>query len=224
MATTIGDGVSRLRNVLKAVKEDSFITDRFLYSMILKYGKMLIRRQDNENKIKNVRSLFKTIPCVALDEVSKIEACCTGITTNCTIMRTHDKLPKIIEGSFGPLIRGVSSIDDSVYLNPTSPQLYVSIANSTNFKYNKTKYYWFRDGYIYVPNVLWEALNIEALWEDDVTYLQCDFDNKCTPIQDNPSAIPDYMYAEIEMMILKELGVLMQPTNENNDDKQSNLR
>lgn len=30
MATTIGETVSRIRNVVKAVKEDAFLTDRFI--------------------------------------------------------------------------------------------------------------------------------------------------------------------------------------------------
>lgn len=61
MATTIGDAVSRMRNVLKAVKEDPFLTDRFIYSVLSKYSKMLIRRQDNENKIMRFQSLFEPL-------------------------------------------------------------------------------------------------------------------------------------------------------------------
>jgi len=224
MATTIGQVVSRLRNVIKAVKEDSFITDRFLYSVVLKYGKALIRRQDNENKIKMARGLFKKVPCYELTEVDKIEACCSGIKSNCTIMKTSNRLPAIMEGSYGPIIRGVSSIDDSTFAQPTTPQLYVSIANSTNFKYNKTVYYWFLDGYIYLPNSTWEAVNIEAMWEDSVYDLQCNSDNKCVRKQDESCPIPEYLFAEAEGMTLKEFGITMQATNENSDDKQSNLR
>ena len=50
--TTVGEATSRVRNILKAVKEDPFLTDRFLYSLIMKYAKTLIRRQENEGKIK----------------------------------------------------------------------------------------------------------------------------------------------------------------------------
>ena len=34
---TIGDAVSRLRSIMKAVNEDSFITDRMLYTVIFQY-------------------------------------------------------------------------------------------------------------------------------------------------------------------------------------------
>jgi len=43
--TTVGEAISRVRNVLKAVKEDPFMTDRFIYSIILKHSKALLKRE-----------------------------------------------------------------------------------------------------------------------------------------------------------------------------------
>lgn len=43
--TTIGEAISRLRNTLKAVKEDPFLTDRNLYFSIIKYGKTLLKER-----------------------------------------------------------------------------------------------------------------------------------------------------------------------------------
>ena len=223
---TIGTIVSRIRNTIKAVKEDAFITDRYLYSLVLKYGKTLIRRQDNENKIKSIRSLFKVLPCYDLIEVDKVEACCIGIKSNCKIMRTRLKLPKIIDGSYGPLIKGVSTIDNSIYLYPTTPKAFISIANSPNYKYNKNKYYWYSESHIYLPNAMYEGVNVEAMWEDNIAYLQCnDKDTEgCITMQESECAIPDYLYSEIENMILQEMGYIMKVPNDVVDDKQSNIR
>ena len=221
--TTIGEVTSRLRNIIKGVREDAFLTDRFLYSMVLKNAKALIRRQDNESKIMNIRSLFETVPCVDLEETSTIEACCAGVT-DCTIMRTKEELPAIVDGSKGPLIRGVSTIDNSEYFLETSPQIFVSIASTPNYKYNKTKYYWYLNRRLYFPNVPYDAVNVEAMWEDSVSYLQCDDSEKCLLRQDEASSIPDYLYAEIDMMVLKELGIMIQLPPQPADDKQSNLR
>lgn len=223
MATKIGDTVSRIRNVVKGVKEDAFLTDRFLYSLVLKYAKMVIRRQDNENKIMRMRGFFETLPCIELMEVDKVEACCTGIKTNCTIMRTKDKLPDVLNGLIGPLFRDITSIDGSIVAYPTYASQYVSMTNSTSFKYNKTVYYWFRDGYLYFPNIEWEAVSVEALWEDSINYLKCDSET-CAPRQDDPTPIPDYLFAEIEQMVLKDLLVTIQTPVEGQDDKQSPLR
>lgn len=221
--TTIGETVSRVRNTIKGVKEDAFLTDRFLYSLILKYAKMIIRRQDNESKIMRIQGLFETLPCVDLIEVDKIEACCSGIKSNCTIMRTKDKLSDILNGSIGPLFRDITSIDGSIVTFPTYASQYVSIANSANYKYNNTVYYWFRDGHLYFPNITWEAVTVEGLWTDSINYLKCDGD-VCKPRQDDPTSVPDYLFAEIEQLVLKDLTVTIQSPVEGQDDKQSILR
>lgn len=220
---TIGDSVSRVRNTVKGVKEDAFITDRFIYSLILKYAKVLIRRQDNENKIMRFQSLFEVIPCVPLIEVDKIEACCSNIKTGCTFMRTKDKLPQILEGVYGPLFRSVTSIDGSTELRKTYPTTYLSMTRSTTFKYNTNKYYWYLDGYLYFPNIQWDSIRVEGLWEEDINYLKCDGD-VCTKRQDNQTHIPEYLFAEIEAMVLKDLGFTLQIPQDRGDDSQNQLR
>lgn len=221
--TTIGESVSRVRNLIKGVKEDAFLTDRFLYSVIIKYAKLLIKRQDNENKIMRFHSLFEVVPCVELIDVDKIEACCLGIKTNCHIKRTKDRLPELFEGLFGPVIRSITSIDRSFDVYRTYPSIFTSIANSKNYKFNKAKYYWYLDGYIYMPNVEWEGILIEGLWADSVDHLKCDAD-PCKVKQDQDMHVPEYLFAEIEQMVMRDLGGFVQMPNETQDDKQSPLR
>jgi len=221
--TTIGDTISRVRNLVKGVKEDAFLTDRLLYSLIIKYAKLYIRRQDNENKIMRFQSLFETLPCVDLIEVDKIEACCSGVRSNCKIMRTKEKLPQVLEGAYGPLFRTISSIDGSQMVFKTYPSTYTSIANSTNYKYNNTKYYWYLNGYLYFPNVEWESASIEGLWEDSIQEFLCDGDI-CEPRQSEQTHIPEYLFAEIEKNVLVELVGLIQTPVETQDDKMNPLR
>lgn len=221
--TTLADSISRVRNVLKAVKEDPFLTDRFVASMIMKYAKLLIKRQDDQDKIMRFQSLFKVLPCLELIEVDKIEACCSGIKTKCTIKRTKDKLPSLLEGAYGPLFRTISSLDTSVLVYKTYPATYTSMANSTNFKYNKNKYYWYLDQYLYFPNIDWDAVRVEGLFDGDITEFTC-ADNICTPIQQQTVSIPEYLFAEIEQMVIKEMLTSGQVPSDGPDDKQNILR
>jgi hypothetical protein len=221
--TRIEDTISRVRNVIKGVKEDAFLTDRFLYSLILKYAKLYIRRQDTENKIMRFQSLFETLPCVELIEVDKIEACCAGVKSNCKIMRTKEKLPTVLEGAYGPLFRTISSIDGSIQVYKTYPNTYQSMTDSTTFKYNTNKYYWYLGGYLYFPNLEWESVRIEGLWEESITHLTCDTD-ECQLRQDDDTHIPEYLFAEIEQNVIKDLTLLIQTPVEGQDDKMSPLR
>lgn len=222
---TIGESVSRVRTALKAVKEDAFLTDRQIYSIILKYGKLFIKRQDNLNKIMRYQTLFEVLPCVELIEVDKVEACCAGIKSNCKIMRTKDKVPQVMEGSYGPLFRDITSIDGSISVYRTYPGVYLNMTESTTFKYNKTKYYWYLDGHLYFPNIEWEAVRIEGLWDDNVHYLKClTEEEKCDYRQDQPTHIPDYLFAEIEQMVLREMMFTLQIPSDQKDDNQNIIR
>ena len=141
MATTIGQAVSRVRNVIKAVKTDAFITDRFIYSMITKYAAMYIKQMLEKKKYGALTPLFTTLPCVDLIEVDKVEACC-DIPSGCTIMRTKEKLPKIMGSIDGPLIRQISSIDGATEVENTTPLTYSRYAKTSGAKYDKSKTYW----------------------------------------------------------------------------------
>jgi hypothetical protein len=102
---TIGDVVSRLRVQLKGVKQDAFMTDRMIYTFVLKNAKFLMKREDSKNKLLVFSGVIQTMDFVELIEVDKVEACCTGISSDCTIKRTKDKLPIFLQGYFGPLDR-----------------------------------------------------------------------------------------------------------------------
>ena len=64
--TTIGEAVSRVRQSIKAEVQDSFVTDRYIYSLILKYAQLLMRRQDNQNKLMKFNSVWQALPFVEL--------------------------------------------------------------------------------------------------------------------------------------------------------------
>ena len=226
MATTIGYTVSRVRNSIKAVKEDAFVTDRYIWSVITKYAKLYIKRQDNQDKLLRFRSFWKTLPCVELVEVDKIEACC-GVTSGCTIMRTKDKLPTPFEGPTGPMFRTISSLDVSEEVYLTQPGTYTSMSKTSTFKYNKSKYYWWLNGYMYFPNIPWDGVRIEGVFEDDINQFACDgkdAEGDCTVKQDQATNIPDDLFAEIEQQVLNEILPQSQLPPDSGDDKQNIYR
>lgn len=217
--TTIGEAISRIRNTYKSVKEDAFITDRYIYSMIKKYAKLFMKRKDTENNLLKFESFFKTIPYMEVIEVDKIEADCVSLRSGCTIHRTKEKLPGVYESLKGAVIRRVMSIDGSQILQKTSPKHFVSIGNSTSFKYNTAKYYWYLNGYIYLANVKWKAVQVEALFEDNISDFLCDEEEMCKNRQENLLTVPDYLMAEIEQQVLSNISPRFQMPGERKDDK-----
>jgi hypothetical protein len=222
--TTIGESISRVRTILKIVSEDSFITDRQVYSILSKYAKTVIRRQDNEKKLMQYEGLFEFLPFEELEEVSKIDAGCSGIVGKCTIMRTAEKLPKLMNGANGPLIRKVFSIDGTYGFEKTTLNNFISIKNSVNYKYNKSKYFYYRDGYLYFPDWDGEAVMIEGLWEDTLDGRCAMKEDDCTLMQDRPFPMPDYLFSEIEQMLEQEFNLTAKLPMSSGDDSQNIFR
>ena len=135
--TTIGEAISRVRNTLKAAKEDPFLTDRTIYFLLTKYGQTLLKREDNQFRLMKISSIFQVLPYLELIDVDKVEAGCIGIYSGCYFKRSKEKLPTILNGTFGPIIRTVSSIDGTIELFRTDPGTWVSMTKTTTFKYNR---------------------------------------------------------------------------------------
>lgn len=219
--TTIGKAISRVRNALKAVKEDAFLTDRTIYFALMKYGLTLIKREDNQNKLMRISSIFQVLPYIELIDVDKVEAGCVGVYSGCYFKRSKEKLPTIMDGTFGPIIRTASSIDGSIEMYRTDPGTWVSMTKTTTFKYNKFKYFWYLNGYIYCPNIDWEAIRLEAIFDGLVD--SCDTE-ECLVKQDQPFSLPQYLFSEVEQYVIKELTMVMQLPSDGSDDSQNSLR
>jgi len=219
--TTIGEILSRVRGQIKSEAQDAFMTDRYIYSLILKYAQLYMRRQDSSNKLMKFNSVWQTLAYVELIEIDKIEAKCSGIQSGCTIKRTKETLPTFMEGYWGPLIRTVSSIDGSIEMQPTSPGTYTSMTKTTSFKYNTTKYFWFLNGYLYLPNVAWDAIKVEGVFEGDISSWDCDEKNDCIPRYLQNMYIPEFLFAEIEAQVLGGMFNTLKIPAEDSDNKQN---
>lgn len=223
--TTIGDATSRVRNLFKAVKEDPFMTDRFLYSLIMKNAKALMYRDSLKQNLFKNSSLFQEIPCLELIDVDTVSACCTGIKTACKIKRSKDKLPLMTTLPNGPVIRAITTLDYSTKLIKTEPGVYVNMANTTNFRYNNNRYYWIVDSYLFIPNVEWEAVRIQAMFEGFVSNAACgEVNNFCMIEQDRELSIPEHLFTEIETLIRQEILTLNQLPSDGADDSKSTMR
>jgi hypothetical protein len=220
--TTIGEAISRVRHTLKTVNEDAFLTDRTIYFSLLKYAKSLIKREDNQFRLMKMSSIFSTLPYIELIDVDKVDAGCLGVYSGCYFKRSKDKLPEILNGMFGPIIRTASSIDGSIEMFRTEPGIWSSMTKSTTFRYNKNKYFWFLDGYLYFPNLEWDAVRVEAVFEGRLD--TCETKDDCSLKQDQVFFLPEYLFSEVEQYVVKELTMTISVPTDGPDDSQNAQR
>jgi hypothetical protein len=124
------------------------------------------------------------------------------------------------------LIRAVTSLDGSQEIYPTQPSQYSGMSKTSGARYNKNKYYWYLNDYLYFPNIPWEAIKVEGIFEDDISDFVCsDPKAKCKPMQDKDFQIPEYLFAQIEQNVIKDLTLSLQvPMDTAVDDNQNALR
>jgi hypothetical protein len=103
----------------------------------------------------------------------------------------------------------------------TDPGTWVSMTKTTTWKYNRNFYFWYLDGYIYCPNVDWEAIRMEAIFEG--TLETCDT-KECETRQNEPFSLPEYLFSEVEQFVIKELTMTMSIPTDGPDDSQNTLR
>jgi hypothetical protein len=218
---TIGEVTSRVRNQIKASRQDAFMTDRVIYSFVMKHAKLLMRRQDNLNKLMKFNSIFQSLNFVELVEVDRVQAECKGVTSGCYFKRTKDKVPALMEGYWGPLIRSITSIDLSEELTPTYPVNFEQMARQKTFKYNTKKYYWYLNGYLYFPNLEWDAVRVEGVFEGNIDQYNCDTTDDCTFIQDSNISVPEFLLSEIEQLVVKDLTFMLQIKGDDQTDLQN---
>ena len=220
--TTNAKVIGRIRTRLKAVKQDAFLTDRFLYGVITKHSKSLMKREDGGNKLMRFNSVFQTLDFVELEEIDAVLAGCTGIKSGTLIRRTVEKMPAFAQGYWGPLVRDITSIDGSQECQPTNPGTYLNISRSKNFRFNKNIYYWFLNDHFYFPNTDWDAIRVEGVFEDDISRFTCG--DQCIPFQDLYFNVPDYLLAEMESNVMKDLREMFSLPGDDENDKTSPVR
>jgi hypothetical protein len=77
---------------------------------------------------------------------------------------------------------------------------------------------------LYCPNIDWDAIRVEAIFEGDRSEYLCDVKDACQIRQDQPLPFPEYLFSEIEQFVVKELTMAMQIPTDGSDDGQNALR
>ena len=104
--------------------------------------------------------------------------------------------------------------------------LVIRLSAWTNFKYDKTKYFFYKDGYLYFPNISWKLVSITGYFKNNInSYNNCEGDNldpKDCSLLDSEWRVPLHLQSMVIDSVLKELTstFLQIPSQETQIDKQ----
>jgi len=159
---------STVRGEHKLLSTDGLITDSLVAAEIKNSTFLLIKRETNLRKLWATDTIFTTITCLEMEEVS-ISECCDYVDP-CTVSRSKIRLPRISEGNYQYLIQGAWSINamggKGQKFKEITINRYVNLLKLPVIK--KAPYYWIVDGYLYTNDPFLKALRIAAFFEEDV--------------------------------------------------------
>lgn len=160
--------VSDVRAVHRLLSTDALITDRVILSEVRNNALLLIKRETNLRRLWATDTIFTTIACLPLCEVS-IAECCDYID-ECTIAKSKFKIPSLAEGNYQYVIQGVYTINAlsgrGKKLKEITVNRYSNLLKLPIIK--KEDYYWISNDYLYVTNPSIQAIRLVAMFEQDV--------------------------------------------------------
>lgn len=214
--------ISRLRNSIKEVNSDSLYSNRYLWNVFWTNAQTLLKQESDRARLYSQSDIWETI-CIPMDSVSPILCTCLSLPMDCVVYRSRFKLPNIVEGSFGKIYRVISSPDLSQKLTLVTPYQY----DLKQTKYNREKYVFIHDGYLWAPNTSWPYIMMVAIFEGEIgKEFKCNQEetttNDCGSLLYLTAGVPQYLIQPAIQMSLQELGASKQLISDENPNDNPN--
>lgn len=203
--------IGRVRNTLKEHSIDSVLSNKHIYNVLRTATTFLVKRDaDSKNTIYNQSGLWSTI-CIDMIPVSAIDCIsCFDLPVDCEIYRSKTKLPGYIETAYGVLYKSLTSVDRSEDITITTPYSYKL---KKNLKYNKNKYAFIENDYLYTPNVEFPSLRFTGYLE------KVPKDKEHCTIMSQTFACPQYLIDAVVKLAVQELLQYKQLPYDNIENK-----
>lgn len=220
--------VSAIRTDNKMLSSDILISDRFLDSKARGIALVFIRQQTDKRRLFATPNIFTPLPCLKMKSVP-IGECC-DYASPYMVSKSVESIPKIAEGIFGLLVQNCVSIDNMHSFKESTPRRFAN-ALKLGLK-TPINVFWLYDGHLYCSDGNLEAINLSALFEEDVPNKLLCPDCECIPNKecdecinplDLPFKCPGYLEAPVKEEVSKSLMQIYNQkitdrTSDNNDE------
>lgn len=197
--------ISQIRTNLKAVQDDSLLSDRQIYRTAKTQGSVLLRRELNQRRLVSSDNVFQAYECLDLILVDGTECDCST-----KVRRSKDPLPQIEEGLYSYFIQGVFNINNSAEIFPTTMREFINISKLRVKSQNV--YYIIKNGYLYILSPDIEAVNIYAYFTETINA------PICQSMYDREFRFPPYLLGPLFTICVNELVLRFKIPKDNEDN------
>lgn len=163
---TKGQLVSRIVNDIRALNKDEHVSRRYILQIAKDKAKFLLAQKLRDRSIFREDNLFTTIDCFAMEKDDIVKCDIIEFKRCNSLMKSKKKLPDLVFSRFGDSIVSVTTVDGMIAFLPTSLNQYRLNSKRKFAKFVTSNYFYVRDGYLYLPDVEIEAVNIILLTTD----------------------------------------------------------
>lgn len=229
MTVTYNEIVSRIQNVLNSVSKDMYIPKRLILSVFKTKAEFFLVQKIDSKKLFRENNLYKWINCIDMEEINSKKCDKVELQMCNTIMKTKNKLPKLIWTKFGSSVVMVTNMDGSKEYQLVTHSYYNSIRHNRNFdKFKGNFAILYPDNYIYIPDSQVRKINVLLYSFDEIcdNLENCDdeFKDNCKSYWEKEFELMDKISEIVVSETIKEISMRLQIPKDSNDNLDPNIK
>lgn len=216
---TNAEFTSRVANGLNSINKDSRISKRYILHVGRQKSEFLISQKLNDRSLYREDNLYSEIRCFELKQITPIKCDIIEFRRCKNLMKSVNKLPKLIYSRYGNSLKEVLSLDDETEFKYTTPAQYRRDKERCESDY---EYYYIKNQYLYLIDSKVQRLNLYLLTLETDKIKECDCEEDCKSLWDFDFIAPDKLIEIIISETIKEVRLKLQIQTDENPNLNSN--
>lgn len=221
--------VSRVVNGLRALTKDDHVSKRYILGIGQNKSKFYIAQKLLDKSLFKEENLFRYLNCFKFREESTIKCGIYEFARCESLMKSVKKVPAIVFSRYGASILSITSIDGMTKFTPTTLSnygLFRDRKDADKFR-DRTRFYYIKDGYIYLPDSEIEMVNIVYIPFDESKVnaaSECSDEDNCKSIWDMEFIVPDKLSEQVITETINEVSQSKGIPIDENPNLDSNIK
>lgn len=221
---TNNETVSRITNGFRFLNKDDRRSRRYILQVARQVATYLISQKLRDRSLFREENLFTIIECFELEKKDRFECDIVEFRSCDKLMKSVNKLPKLVYSRYGGSIKDVASIDFSHEFDKIT---------KSQFRRNKRremqsdKDFFYEEGqYLYLPDSEVETISLKVITVDPFSADKSSSCRKepCKSAWDYEFIIPDKLIQPMFDMVRQEVGLVKQVVEDENPNLDNSIK
>ena len=215
--------VSELANILRLNNKDNRLSRRFLLKLLQDSATFLISQKWAERSLTSDTNLYTYIPCFEFEKVNVKDCPSIEFRLCNTLMKSKNKLPKLIFSKLGSSVRDIVSIDSNYRFSFVDENQYRRNKKRKYKLKNEACIYLGTDNHLYIPDEEVFSVDLTVLTIDVIAAREssgCGDTLDCFNNWNEKFICPDKLLEGVKDMALQRLGMTKQVQADQNPNGQ----